>query len=450
MTVATAPAAAARRPLWRNWSGDRPCRPLELLAPRDAGEVVAAVERAAREGHRLRAVGSGHSYSDIAHTDGLMVSIDSLDELVDADPATGLVRVGAGIQLRALNRRLHELGLALPSLGEIDEQTLAGAVATDTHGSGLRFGSLSAQVAALQLVTADGTVIEVDENDAQMLSAARVGLGALGVVTEVTLRCVPAFRLHESQYSLPRAALLERLDDLAAGNDHLGVFVFPHSRRALVYERNRTPRAPMPRSRAREWVEKELIEHRLVDAVCRTAGKLPAATPALTRALAALAPATERVDDSRLVFTNEVPFRVISAEWALPREIAVQAIDAVTTLFERERFPAALPLLCRYGAASDALLSPAHGRETFYLEVLAHASAPAEPMLRATEELMSELGGRTHWAKRFRATAADLAPLYPGWERFQAVRARLDPDGMFANRWAARALGSIATTEGAA
>ncbi len=430
--------------IWRNWSGDRPCRPRELLTAGSVTDVVATVQRAAAEHRSLRVIGSGHSYSDIAHGEDLMLSIDPMARVLDADPSSGLVRVEAGITLGALHAELDRLGLALPSLGEIDKQTLAGAIATDTHGSGLRFGSLGAQVAALTLVTADGAVIEIGDEDIELLRAARVGLGALGVVTAITMRCVPAFTLHQARYVERLDTLLERIDELVATHDHVNVFVFPHARRALVLERNRVALAPVPRSAARTWLEDVFLENQVMDAVCRAAGRMPAITRPLTRALVGLARPDVRVDRSHEIFTSEVGFPVISAEWGLPGDAAVTAIDAVTTLFARERFPIAMPFLCRWGRASEELLSPAHGRDTCYLEVLAHAAAPAEPMLRSSEELMDDLGGRPHWAKRFRATAPQLAPRYPAWERFAAVRARLDPDGRFANRYTERVLGPIA------
>jgi FAD-linked oxidoreductase len=431
----------AAPPVWRNWTGDRACRPLELVHARSVDEVAALAARAEAEGERVRAVGSGCSYTDIAHGDGYLVSVDALDGVLEVDPAARLVRVGAGMKLRSLHHALEAHGLALPCLGEIDKQTVAGAIATDTHGSGLRFGSLSAQVAALQLVTADGGVVEIDDSDPDALLAARVGLGVLGVVTAVTLRCVDAFTLRESEYGERLPSLLDRLDELAGAHDHVSVFVLPFARRVMVVERDRVADPLAPRSAAAEWVREELLQNQLFDAAGRVTGRFPSVAAPLTRALAALARPTTTVDRSHRVFTSEIRFPVISAEWALPRALAADAIDAMTELFVRERFPAAMPFLCRFGAPSEALLSPAYGRETCYLEVIAHAHAPAEPMIAATEALLDAFGGRPHWAKRFSATASRLAGLYPEWERFMSVRDRFDPTGRFTNRWAERVLG---------
>src|SRR4051812_13993716 len=177
--------------MWRNWAGDQHAAPAVRVRAARREDVVDAVRRAAREGRSVRAVGAGHSFSDIALTNGYQVSLDGMDRVLDADRGAGLVRVEAGITVHALSRRLDELGLALPNLGDVDRQSIAGAIATATHGTGSRLSNISAQVEAVELVTGDGGVVEVDGSDADALRAARVGLGALGIVTAVTLRCVP-------------------------------------------------------------------------------------------------------------------------------------------------------------------------------------------------------------------------------------------------------------------
>ena len=429
---------------WRNWTGDRECEPVEIVAAAELGDVVGVVERARSEGRRLRAVGSGHSYSDIALSDGYLVSVDRMSEVLDVDRSSSLVRVQAGIKLGELNAALAGHGLAMPSLGEIDKQTLAGAVATDTHGSGLRHGSLSDQVTSLELVRGDGTV---EELDGDALRAARISLGSLGVVTAVTLECVPAFTLRHSERPVDLDDALASIAELG-GHDHPGLLVFPYARRALVIERDRVEEKPSPPSAAQAWTEDILLKNHVVGLTSRLAGRVPAATPALTRALTRFARASTRVDSSQRIFTGEVRFRVTSAEWGLALESAATAIEAVVSLFERRRYPVAMPVLCRFGAPSDSYLSTAFERETLYLEVLSHTSADADPMIAGVEEVLGAFGARPHWAKRFRASAADLAPLYPAWDLFAAERERRDPEGVFTNAWTERVLGASGTPAG--
>src|SRR4051812_5634468 len=228
---------------WRNWTGDQACRPAEVIAPRSRDELVEAVVRAAESGRKVSVPGAGHSFTEAAMTDGSMIRIDALDEVIDADPSSGLVKVGAGIVLADLNERLHDLGLAMENLGDIDCQTIAGAISTATHGTGARLRNISAQVEAIELVTADGSVRELSTtSDPDLLRAARVGVGALGAISAVTLRAVPAFTLHRIDEPRPLDEVLSAFADLAAANDHFEFFVFPYTTKALTIRRNRTDR----------------------------------------------------------------------------------------------------------------------------------------------------------------------------------------------------------------
>src|SRR3954453_11370322 len=207
--------------MWRNWAGDQRCDPVAIERPGSQEEVVALLERAAQGSHTVRAFGAGHSFSDIALTDGVMVDLRRMDRVLDVDRASGLVRVEAGITLNALNGRLVEHGLALENLGDIDVQSVAGAVSTATHGTGVKLRNVSSQVAALELVLADGSVLECSaENDLETLLAARVSVGSLGLITAVTLKCVPAFTLEGIDAAKPLEETLERLDELVDGNEH--------------------------------------------------------------------------------------------------------------------------------------------------------------------------------------------------------------------------------------
>src|SRR3954452_9346521 len=194
---------------WRNWTGDQACRPAEVIAPRSRDELVEAVVRAAESGRKVSVPGAGHSFTEAAMTDGSMIRIDALDDVIDADPSSGLVKVGAGIVLADLNEQLHGLGLAMENLGDIDCQTIAGAISTATHGTGARLRNIAAQVEAVELVTADGAVRELSaDSEPDLLRAARVGRGALDSLPAVRLRTVPAFTLDRVDEPRPLDAVL--------------------------------------------------------------------------------------------------------------------------------------------------------------------------------------------------------------------------------------------------
>jgi FAD-linked oxidoreductase len=429
--------------MWRNWAGDQTCAPAVVERPAGTPGVRAAVGRAVAAGRRVRVAGAGHSFTAAALTDGTLLSLERMDRVVDVDPASGRVRVQAGITLRELGARLAGHGLALENLGDIDAQTVAGAIATATHGTGATLRNLSAQVEAIELVTAAGDVIEIDgTGDGDALEAARVAIGALGVVTEVTLRCVPAFTLRGADEPLPLEEVLGALDEHVDAHRHFELFVFPHSDVALTRTNDVVDEPPRPRSRTRAWIDDVLLANHAFHAFCLAGRAAPRAIPALNRAVTRAAGTSVRVDRSDAIFATPRLVRFTEMEYALPRGAAAPALRAIRAAIDEHGFAVNFPIELRFVAADDALLSPAHARETAYLAVHAFRGMAWEPYFRVAEAIFDAHGGRPHWGKRHFQTAATLAPLYPGWERFQAVRRRLDPGGVFANAYTDRVLGA--------
>jgi FAD-linked oxidoreductase len=436
--------------MWRNWPGDQHCAPAVEVHARRRDDVVNAVRRAAAEGRTVRAVGAGHSFSEIALTNGYLISLDGMDRVLDVDRETGRVRVQAGITIHALNRRLAEAGLALENLGDVDRQSIAGAIATATHGTGAGLRNVSSQVEALELVAGDGTVVEVDGSDSDALRAARVGLGALGIVTAVTLRCVPAFTLEGVDAPAPLEEVLATLDERVAANDHFEFYFFPYADRALTRTNNRVDLPPRPRSRGKAWTDDVLLANHAFHAFCLAGRLMPGRIPTINRALTRLIGHTRRVEPSYEIFASPRLVRFTEMEYAVPRGRIVDAIRGVRELIERERFAVPFPVEVRFVAPDDAFLSTAHGRETAYVAVHMFKGMAYEPYFRAVEALMDGLEGRPHWGKRHFQTAETLRPRYPEWDAFQAVRERLDPDGRFANAYVDRVLGRLPATVEAA
>ena len=429
---------------WQNWAGDQRCLPAALERPSSVEECSAAIARARAEGWRVRVAGAGHSFSDIACSDGLMLSLDRLASVIDVDSSAGLARVGAGITIRELSRRLSDHGLAMENLGDIDVQSIGGAISTATHGTGARLRNISSQVHALTLVLADGSALECSqERDPEVFRAARVGLGALGVVVEVTLRCVPAFTLHGVDAPAPLSDTLERFEELALGNDHFEFFVFPHCSTALTRNNNRTDEPARPRGRVSAYANDVLLTNHAFELACRAGRRFPSAIPRINRLVTRLAGRSERVDSSAEIFASPRLVRFTEMEYAIPREHTPQAVRRVMALIEQRRFAVPFPIEVRTVAPDDAFLSTAGGRESGFVAVHMYRGMAWEPYFRAVEAIMEELGGRPHWGKRHFQTAASLRPRYPHWDRFQAVRARLDPEQRFANDWTDRVLGGV-------
>jgi L-gulonolactone oxidase len=385
----------------------------------------------------VRVVGSGHSFSEIALTDGVQLSLARFDRVLDSDSASGLVRVQGGIRLHELGIELARRGLAMENLGDVDAQTLAGALATGTHGTGVGFRNLSSRVEGMRLVTARG-VVEVSDGDE--LRAARVSLGALGVATEIQLRCKPLYTLRRSDERRPLDETLDRLDELASERERFEFFAFPYARWALWRTTEKTDDAPRPPSRVERFVQDIVLENAVFGGACRAGRALPKLIPSIDRLLGRLAGGGERVDRSHRIYANPRFVHFTEMEYALPRAAGAEAVRSVFELVERERLPVLFPLEVRFGAADDAFLSPGAGRDSCYIAVHMYRGMDFEPYFRAVEDIMRSHEGRPHWGKRHFRTADELSGLYPDWGRFQVVRDRLDPRRVFANGYTDRVL----------
>jgi L-gulonolactone oxidase len=412
-----------------------------VVRPRDRDELAATIAAATGARRKVSVAGAGHSFTEAALTNGTMIDIAALSGVIEADRASGLVRVGGGTVLADLNEELHGLGLAMENLGDIDRQTIAGAISTGTHGTGAKLRNISAQVEAVELVGGDGSVRELDGSVPELLRAARVGVGALGAISAVTLRCVPAFVLERVDSPQPREEVLDSFDQRAEANDHFELFTFPYADSALVLERNRVERPPRPRGRLAAYLNDIVLENWALEALSAAGRLFPRAIPGLSRLAAALASGGKTVDRSDRVFASERRVRFTEMEYGVPREHGPQAARRVVEWVRANRYPVFFPIEMRVAAGDDALLSPSHGRDTAYIAVHQYRGMEWRPYFEAVETIMREYGGRPHWGKRHFQTAETLAPLYPEWPRFQAARKELDPGRVFSNEYATRVLG---------
>jgi len=427
---------------WVNWAGDQACEPARIARPRDRDELAETVAAAAAAGQKVRVAGSGHSFTEAALTEGTMVQVEALGGVLDADTGSGLVRVGGGTVLADLNEELARLGLAMENLGDIDRQTIAGAISTGTHGTGARLRNISAQVEGLELVLADGTVRHLNAaTDPELLRAARVGVGALGAIAAVTLRCVPAFDLLRVDSPHPREEVLDSFQERAEAHEHFELFTFPYSDLALVLERNRFDGAPRPRGRAAAFLNDVVLENWALAALAGAGKAVPRAIPALSRLAGRLASGSRTSDRSDRVFANERRVRFTEMEYGVPREHGPEAARRVIEWVRRNEYPVFFPIEMRVAAGDDAFLSPSHERGTAYIAVHQYRGMEWRPYFEAVEEIMDDYGGRPHWGKRHFQTATTLAQRYPAWEQFQRARDTLDPGRTFTNEYTERVLG---------
>jgi L-gulono-1,4-lactone dehydrogenase len=431
---------------WRNWGRNQQCTPAAVEEPASELEVIEAVERAKRAGQTVKVVGAGHSFTGIACTDGRMLRLGALNRVVAIDRDAGTVTVEGGIPLWQLNEELETRGVALANLGDIDRQSISGAIATATHGGGKPFGGLATFVAGLELVTGDGELVRCSsDEEPEVFACARVGLGALGVVTKVTLQCEPSFRLHSIEKPRPLDALVDDLDDIIDQNEHIDCYWFPHTDVATVKVANRTEEPIRTKSSWKAWRDDILLANFAFGAAAKLGQRRPDMIPRLMDLVAGGIGKTEVVDVSHRVLCSRRLVRFVEMEYAIPRPELGKTLLRVRDLIEREGLVVNFPIELRVAAADDIPLSTAHGRETGYLAVHLSSGMPFDPYFRGVEAIMDDAGGRPHWGKMHYQTAETLAPRYPEWARFQAVRARLDPDGRFGNPYLDRVLGPVAS-----
>jgi L-gulono-1,4-lactone dehydrogenase len=433
-------ASGPGRTVWSNWAGNQRCL-VPVLRPTSEPELCRIVADAATEGRPVKAVGAGHSFTDIALTDGVLVDLRDYGRILSVDRDACTVTVQAGARLRDMSEYLWSHGLAFTNLGDIDVQSLAGATATATHGTGLRFGNLSSGITAMRIVDGTGAVHAVDAtHEPEVFAAARVGIGALGLVSTITLQVEPAFHLHAVEEPRRVDEVLESFDELVRAHDHYEFFWVPHTGWALTKANRRNQETLSPRSAWDAFVQDELWTNAAFGAVNRV-GTL---RPSLIRRLSRMVPSPGRVeynDRSYRVFASPRRVRFLEMEYAVPLEATVEALQGVRAVVERLGFPVSFPVEVRATQADDIPLSTASGRDTGYVAVHMYRGMPHEEYFHAVEAVMRDLDGRPHWGKLHGRTAADLAPVYPDWDAFQAVRARMDPAGVFENAATRRVLG---------
>ncbi|MFC5380781.1 FAD-binding protein [Aquipuribacter nitratireducens] len=407
----------------RNWAGNVTFAAREVHRPADEESL----RRLVAASSRLRVLGSGHSFSPVADTDGDLVVLDQMPADVDLDTATGVVRVAAGLRYGDVVERLHAAGRALPSMGSLPHICVAGAAATGTHGSGDGNQVLGASVVGLRLVTADGDVLDVGADDPR-LPGAVVSLGTLGVVTHLDLATVPTYDLTQTVLEgLPLDALDDHLDDVMAAGYSVSVFTtWGPERRAAVWCKRLVDAEPLPEGwlgttpadGARHPVPGEAADH-------------------ATQQLGEPGPWFARLPHFRLEFTPSVG-EELQSEWLVPRGQAVAALRAVAGLADLVHPVLAVSEL-RSIAADGLWLSPAEGRDSLGVHFTwVPDTERVLPVVEALEEALAPFAARPHWGKVFRAEPAAVQALYPRLDDFRELRRSLDPTATFGNAFTAR------------
>jgi len=427
---------------WKNWAGNQHAMPLSIEVPANDNDLAALIGLAHSRSETVKVVGSGHSFTAAAATTGRMVCLDRFSGIHSIDHERSEVTVGAGTTLSRLNELLHAQDLALPNLGDIAYQTLAGAISTSTHGTGTKLTGLGALVVGFTLIDGQGNILECSrDKNADIFDIARVSVGALGAITQYTIKVVPAFRLRAREDAMRINDVLANIHELAAQHDHFEFFWIPHTKWALTKRNNRTDEPLQPLPKIKGWVDKTFMENYAFGALCRVGRLRPSLIPRLATALPSSGP-REYIDQSYKIFASPRLVRFYEMEQAMPAQAVVPALTEIMQLVERKGYLLNFPVEVRFTAGDDVPLSTAYGRDTAYIAVHVFQGMQFEPFFRDVEDIFRSYDARPHWGKMHYRQAQELSGLYPRWNDFIAMRDRLDPHRTFSNDYTRMVFGS--------
>ncbi|WP_367045543.1 D-arabinono-1,4-lactone oxidase [Streptomyces sp. Je 1-332] len=443
MSTASGTGSGKSTKAWRNWAGNVTSRPAREVTPASVDELSAALRRAKADGLRAKPVGTGHSFTATAATDGLLIRPELLTGIRRIDREAGTVTVEAGTPLKRLNAALAREGLSLTNMGDIMDQTVSGAISTGTHGTGRDSASISAQIMALELVTADGTVLTCSEKEnPEVFAAARIGLGALGVISAMTFAVEPVFYLTAREEPMTFDKVTSEFDALHAENEHFEFYWFPHTGNCTTKRNNRSSGPAAPPGRVSAFVEDEILSNGLFQAVNTIGRAVPATIPGIAKISSKALSARTYTDIPYKVFTSPRRVRFMEMEYAVPRAALVETLRELRTMVERSNLRISFPVEIRTAPADDITLSTASGRESAYIAVHMYRGTPYQAYFTAAERIFTAHEGRPHWGKIHTRDAAYFARAYPRFAEFTALRDRLDPDRMFGNDYLRRVLGA--------
>ncbi|WP_171114523.1 MULTISPECIES: D-arabinono-1,4-lactone oxidase [Streptomyces] len=435
--------ASGKNGTWRNWGGNVAARPAREVTPASVEELTEAVRRAAEDGLKVKPVGSGHSFTSIAATDGVLIRPQLLTGIRHIDREAGTVTVEAGTPLKRLNVALAREGLSLTNMGDIMEQTVSGATSTGTHGTGRDSGSIAAQIRGLELVTADGSVLTCSEKEnPDVFAAARIGLGALGIVTAITFAVEPIFLLTAREEPMTFDRVTSSFDELWAENEHFEFYWFPHTGNTNTKRNNRSAGPERPVGQLKGWFEDEFLSNGVFQVANWVGRAVPAAIPTIAQISSKALSARTYTDIPYKVFTSPRRVRFVEMEYAVPREAVVATLRELKATVDRSRLRISFPVEVRTAPGDDITLSTASGRDTAYIAVHMFQGTPYQAYFTAAERIFTAHEGRPHWGKVHTRDAEYFAGVYPRFGEFTALRDRLDPERLFQNDYLRRVLGS--------
>ncbi len=432
-----------RLPPVKNWSQQLSWSPAELAYPGSEEAIVQLVQRAAESGRKVRAIGSGHSFTPLVPTDDVLVSLDRYQGLVSVKRETLRATVRGGTKLHTLGELLFAEGMAMENMGDIDAQSIAGTISTGTHGTGVEFGTISTQVVGLRFVNGKGEVVSCSPEDKpELFRCMQVSLGALGIITEVTLQCVPAYRLALENRKEPLEAVLADLENRKQHNRNFEFYWMPYTGTAWTKSSNAVSGEQPDQDNWLNKASEYLLENVAFKVLCDLAHAVPAMNKPVARISAASVPTLRKVYHSHRVYATKRMVRFMEMEYNVPAEAYADVFQEIRRRVNTGGFNVHFPIENRWVKADQIPLSPAYGRDSAYIACHVYHKKPFRPYLEALEAIFRAHGGRPHWGKWNSLKAADVAELYPEFPVFLRHREQHDPDGVFRTPYLEKLLGA--------
>ncbi|MGG1440891.1 D-arabinono-1,4-lactone oxidase [Brevibacillus laterosporus] len=426
---------------WKNWAGLVTSTPQQVVYPSSLEEVVQVVKEASQQGKTIRVVGSGHSFTALVETDQILLSLDDLQGVITIHDEEQTATVWAGTKLKLLGESLYERGYSQENLGDINAQSIGGAISTGTHGTGIQFGSVSTQVVGLTVVTAQGDILECSETyHPELFRALQVSLGLLGIIVKVRLRVLLAYNIH---YKSKRMNLNDCLNNLTTFTDshrHFEFYWFVHTN---VVQAKFMQITQEPASKNSVWnqFKKIGIENGLFWFLSEGCRLFPHLCVPISKLSAKAVPDIEEVGASHKLFATPRWVRFSEMEYSVPADKMKEVMEEIRECLQEHRFAVHFPIECRYVKGDDIWLSPAYKRDSAYIAVHMYKGMPYKAYFQAMERIFLKYDGRPHWGKLHELTSADLQERFPMWNQFKAIQKQMDPNGLFFNPYLSRLFG---------
>lgn len=415
----------------KNWSGNIQWTPTSIAQPHTEEAIRQLILQASKEKRNIRMIGTGHSFTPLAKTDDILLSLDNYQGLISVDKNTNQVTVKAGTKLHRLGELLFEQGLAMENMGDIDRQSIAGTISTGTHGTGINFGTISTQVKAIRFVNGLGDIIECsEEHQKNLFKAAQLSLGALGVITQVTLQCVPAYKLELINEKKRLEEILDQYHQINSNNRNFEFYWFPNTAYVMTKTSNMANQKA-DKTGLSTFFQEYVLENMAFKLLCEYAYRFPSKNKWVSEFSAKVVSSSRKVYHSHKVYATPRLVKFNEMEYNIPLEAYEEVMKEAVKCIEKNNFPVHFPIENRFVKKDDIYMSPAYGRDSAYIACHVYYKKPYLDYFEALEDIFKAYDGRPHWGKIHTLAAKDLKQRYPHFEDFLKHRNEQDPRQIF-------------------